>query len=277
MNKLFVIQLIVSFLVGGGVIALLSFIAEKANKRVAGIILAFPTTLGLGFFFLGWTISPKAVADIVPSTLIPLGLSSVFVTIYAYLANHLAKIVKTKIWQIMTTFIISIGFWLIFAIPTVILKINHLAVGITSYALLILIAHLLLQRKNYEKPITLTYTTYQKIGRAIFIGFMVSLVVLLGNILNPFWGGMLAMFPAIFSSVLIIVHWYYDPKSLFPTMQKVALGSLSLFAYAITTMFVFPKFGFILGTLFAYTVSLIVTLLLMKFQSKTQEISPTSL
>lgn len=277
MNKLFVIQLIVSFLVGGGVIALLSLIAEKANKRIAGIILTFPTTVALGFFFLGWTLSPKAVADIVPATLIPLGLSVLFAAVYAYVANYFAKIIKSKIWQIIVTSIISIGLWFALAIPVIILEINRLAVGVAGYTLLILIAHLLLKRKNYEKPVTLTYTTGQKISRATFVGFIVFLVVLLGKLLNPFWGGMFAMFPAAFSSLLMILHWYYDPKSLFPTMQKVALGSLSLFAYAITTMLVFPQFGFIIGTLFAYAVSLVVTLLLMKFQPKTKEILRPSL
>lgn len=56
-ETLFIIQLITSFLVGGAVIALLSFIAERVHKRIAGIVLAFPTTVALGFFFLGWTLS----------------------------------------------------------------------------------------------------------------------------------------------------------------------------------------------------------------------------
>lgn len=277
MNTLFVIQLIVSFVVGGGVIALLSFIAEKTNKRIAGIILAFPTTVALGFFFLGWTLSPKAVAEVVPATLIPLGLSVLFAAIYAYIAEYSAQIIKSKIWQIIVSFVISIGFWFALAIPVVVLELNRLAVGVAGYFFLILVAHLLLQRKNYDKPVTLTYTFDQKIGRATFVGFIVFLVVLLGKILSPFWGGMFAMFPAAFSSLLMILHWYYGPKSLFPTMQKVAIGSLSLFTYAITTMFVFPEYGFIIGTLFAYAVSLVVTLLMMKFQPEEKEILRPSL
>lgn len=268
MNKLFVIQLIVSFIVGGGVIALMSFIAEKTSKRVAGIILAFPTTVALGFFFLGWTLSPEAVADVVPATLIPLGLSVLFAAVYAYIAEYSARIIKNKDWQIVVSFVFSIGLWFALAVPAVVLQMNRLAVGVAGYAILILIAHLLLQRKNYDKPVTLIYTFGQIIGRATFVGFIIFLVVLLGKVLSPFWGGMFAMFPAAFSSLLMILHWYYGPKSLFPTMQKVAVGSLSIFAYAITTMFVFPTFGFVIGTLFAYIVSLVVTFLLMEFQPK---------
>ena len=165
---------------------------------------------------------------------------------------------------------LSIGLWFALAIPVVILKINSLTIGVIGYAVLVLIAHVSLRRKDYQKPVSLTYTLGQKIGRATFVGLIVFLVVLLGKILNPFWGGMFTMFPAAFSSLLMILHWYYDPKSLFPAMQKVAVGSLSLFAYAITTMLVFPKYGFIIGTLLAYLVSLVVALLLMRFQPKSK-------
>lgn len=268
MNKLFAIQLVTSFLVGGGVIALLSFIAEKVNKRIAGIILAFPTTVALGFFFLGWTLSPKAVAEIVPATLIPLGVSVLFVAVYAYISLYSAKIIENKLWQIIISFVLSMSVWFALSIPVIIFKFNHLAVGVAGYLLFILMAHLLLQRKNYEKPVTLIYTVGQKIGRMTFVGLIIFLVVFLGKTLSPFWGGMFAMFPAAFSSLMMILHWYYGPKSLFATMQKVPIGSVSILAYVMTAMFIFPLYGFIIGTLCAYTVSLIVTLLLMKLQPK---------
>lgn len=266
MSKLFGIQLIVSFVIGGGVITLLSLVAEKANRRIAGIILAFPTTIALSFFFLGWTLTAETVAHIVPATLIPLGLCVLFVPMYAYVAEYSARVIKSKVWQIVVSFMVSIGAWFALGAPLIIFEINNLAVGVGGYGLLIFIAHRLLQRKNYDKPVTLTYTLGQKIGRATFVGFIILLVVLLGKVLNPFWGGMFAMFPAVFSSLLMILHWYYGPKSLFPIIQKVALGSLSLFSYAITAMVVFPIYGFVIGTLISYVVSLIVTLLLMRFQ-----------
>lgn len=268
MNKLFTLQLIVSFIVGGGIIAILSFLAERVNKRIAGIILAFPSTVALGFFFLGWTLSPEEVTIIVPATLIPLGLSVLFAAIYSYTAEYFSKITNSKIWQIIISFIVSNLFWFALAVPVITFQLKSIWIGMAGYLLLISVTHLLLRRKNYHKPVTLTYTPVQKIGRAAFAGFIVFLVVFLGKSLNPFWGGMFAMFPASFLSFMVILHWYYDPKSLYPTIQKVAVGSISIFAYAITVMLVFPMFGFVTGTLIAYAISLIVTLLLMKFQPR---------
>lgn len=268
MNRLFLIQLLTSFIIGGFFIALLSFIAERVNARMSGIIIAFPSTAALSFFFMGWSLSPDAVATIAPSALISLALAVLFTAVYAYSAEYFDRIIKNRIWQIIVSYGVSIGLWFTLTIPFVVLKLNNLAVGITGYVLIIVIAHVLLNRKGHEKPAPFTYTFWQKIGRTFFVGFIVFLAVLFGKILNPFWGGMFAMFPAAYTSLMMILHWYYGPKGLFPTMQKVAIGSLSLFAYTLVVMVAFPVYGFIFGTIIAYTVSVVISLVLIRLPSR---------
>jgi MFS family permease len=263
MDNLFILQLTLSFLVGGGFIAFLSLIAEKVNRKISGIILGSPSTVLLGFFFLGWATSPETVADIIPSTLIPMGISSLFATSYAYLSEYLQKYIKKRKKQIILTFILSISIWFLVAVPIVILKINNLFFGIIGYFIIIFICHLLLRKKSHEKPPALTYTFNQKLGRATFVGFIVFLVVFLGKTLNPFWGGIFTMFPAAFSSTLILIHYYYGSKMIFPTFQKIPFGSISLFIYTISVMITFPIFGFILGTFISYIASLIFILILI--------------
>jgi len=56
---------------------------------------------------------------------------------------------------------------------------------------------------------------------------------------------MFFIFPAAFTSAIIILRLHYGIKSLFLTMQKVAIDLLSLFGYAIVSMFAFPKFGYV--------------------------------
>ena len=74
MRTILLVQLIVSFLVGGSLITILSLIAEKTNQHIAGIVMMFPTTLVLGFFFLGLTTNAENVSTVIPATLIPLGI-----------------------------------------------------------------------------------------------------------------------------------------------------------------------------------------------------------
>lgn len=212
------------------------------------------------------TLSPDAVADIAPATLIPRGLSLLFVAVYPRIGEYVAVRIKNKVWQIGITFGVSIGLWFVFALPLAIFEWNHLLIGIIIYTLLAVMAHFLLQRKSQQKSIALTYTAGQKIARIAYAGCIVFLVTLFGKMLGPFWGGIFTMFPAAFSSLMMILHWYYGPQNLFPTMQRVAVGSLSLFTYVITAMLTFPAYGFVAGTAVAYTVSLATTILLLKGQ-----------
>lgn len=77
MTSTLIVQLLISFILGGSVISFISLIAEKANENISDIIIMFHTTIVLGFFFLGFTTSAQKVANIVPATLIPIGITIV--------------------------------------------------------------------------------------------------------------------------------------------------------------------------------------------------------
>ncbi len=275
MNKLFFIQLAASFVVGGTGITLLTFIAEHSSARDAGIVLAFPSTGALSFFFLGWAVSPEAVAHAVPATFIPLGLTVLFPVIYTYVAHATSGSTANKAFRIILTFSLSTLFWFAFALPAAIFKLSNLSIGIAGYAVLAVLAHVLLSGRKYSKSTALSYTAAQKIGRAAFVGFVVVTVVFLGKRLDIFWGEILAMFPAAFSSTIMVLHWYYGPESLFAAARKIPIGSLSICVYSVAAMYSFPKFGFVIGTIIYYAASVVVTLVLLDIQRADREISRT--
>ena len=267
MNKLFFIQIATSFIVGGAGVAFLSFIAERASSRTAGIVLAFPSTGALSYFFLAWALSPEAVATIIPATFIPLGLTAMFPVFYTYSAKAVSPLLTKKGYQVLISFLLSTACWLALALPVALFKLSDFALGMIGYALLVLIADFLLHRRAHTKAPALSYTTGQKIGRAAFVGLIIVIVLVLGKTLDIVWGGIFAMFPAAFSSTLMLLHWYYDSNSVSAAAQNAPIGSLSICVYSIAVMFVFPKFGFIAGTVLAYCASLLTTLILLKIQA----------
>lgn len=76
---------------------------------------------------------------------------------------------------------------------------------------------------------------------------IILLVVLLGKTLNPFWGGIMTMYPAATYAAPTVFHFYYEPKQLYSFFKTTAIGSLSLFLYAIAVMILVPKIGIFLG------------------------------
>jgi hypothetical protein len=276
LNKLFFLQIATSFILGGAGVALLSFIAERASSRTAGIVLAFPSTGALGYFFLAWALSPEAVAAIIPATFIPLGLTAMFPVFYTTSAEAFSPYLRRKGYQVIISFLLSTACWLGLAVPVALYKFSDLALGMSGYILLVLIANFLLHRGKHTKAPALRYTTGQKIGRAAFVGLIIVVVLVLGKTLDAVWGGIFAMFPAAFSSTLMLLHWYYDVKSVSAAAQNAPIGSLSICVYSVVVMFVFPRFGFILGTVLAYCGSLLTTLILLKIQAGREDTSSSA-
>lgn len=266
MTTIFIIQLIVSFIVGGSFIALLTFLAERSNSRISGLIISFPSTALLGFFFLAWTQSSEEVATLVPATLIPLGLSILFAVLYAYLAQMGSRFIQNRPFLIMLTLLLSVILWLLLSLPLAMFKMTNLLYGTLGYLTFVVIGHLLLKKKKQVILPRHSYSIWQIIIRASFVGLLIVLVVFLGETVNPFWGGVLSMFPAALSSSLIVIHWYFGHSVLFSVVRRVPLGSISIFVYAIIVMLSFPRVGFIYGTLLAFLGSLTTSYLLSKIK-----------
>lgn len=266
MNQILIIQLLTSFFVGGAFIAMLTFIAEKSDEKISGIIMTLPSTIALGFFFLGLSVSPQEAAKVVPATLVPLGIMSVSIVIYIYIAEFFSKLKISKTLQIFSTFVLSSLIWFILAAPFAIFKFSNLPVAITGYLTLMLFSHFLLSRKTYSGPaLKIKYTNTQKVYRAVFIGLLIAIVVFLAKTLDAFWGGVFVMFPAATFAALIFFHQNHSPQKIFQIMKRAPLGMTTLFVYSLMVFFTFPSIGVVFGSITSYAVSLVYAFALSKF------------
>lgn len=101
MDKLFIIQLVTSFFVGGAFIILLVTLAERVPKRIAGVIIIFPSTIALGFFFLAWVLSAESIARAAPLAIIGTAANFIIFLSYPHLANFFTQKTKNKFLQII--------------------------------------------------------------------------------------------------------------------------------------------------------------------------------
>ncbi len=270
MDPLFAIQLITSFVIGGVFIALLSLLAERASEKVAGLIISLPATIALGFFFIGWTLSPQAVADIAP--MIPLMEGVVMMFTVAYL--YLSKVFSKKLPSITLSVAGSLIVWFVLAVPLAIFEFSNLFLSLAGYVILAALAYYLItmrpNKKSFHKP--LKYTLVQKIWRAVFAGSIITLAVFLSKVSGPFWGGLFTAFPAVFISSLTIVHWHYDSAFLFKVWKNSPLGSLIFTIYPLVSIYTFPAFGIWGGTLTSYLVCLVAFIVLRKLKIATPDV-----
>ena len=265
----FTIKIVISFIFGAIFLSLLLYFAEKSNKKISGIIITFPSTMVLSFFFIGWTISSKVVIKIVPLTIIILGLDVFFIIIYPFIASYVKNKIKNKLLQILITLFLSLSVWFILSILFFQYKINNLFVSILIYLFFVVMSKIIISKKirKIDKKTNRNYAFLQIIFRALFMGFIVALSVFLSKFFDPFLGAIFAVFPAAFVSMIIIIHYNYDSNFLFYFLENVSIGSLNLFFYAIITIYTFKCFGFVFGTLINICFVLLFGFILIKIKN----------
>ncbi|MDP2624629.1 MAG: DUF3147 family protein [Candidatus Peregrinibacteria bacterium] len=261
MLTVFQLQLLASFFLGGGMIALLSFWAERAPSRTAGVILSLPSTVAIGLFFIGWTLGPERMPEVVAP--IPFTAGSVFLFVIAYL--YLSKLKLPKPASMLLCISASLTIWLAISFPIAISGFNNLGLSLLAFITLGLIGYYFITLKPHtrasQKP--LTYTPLQKIARAAFAGSIITIAVYLANTLGPVWGGVFSYFPAVYTSTLLILHWKYNSDFLFKVFKHTPIGSIPTITFAIACAYTFPVFGVVGGILLAYGISLVPFTILM--------------
>lgn len=264
MTNLFYIQLITSFFVGGIFIALLSFLAERSSRKIAGIVLSLPSTVVVSFIFIAWANSPKVIGDITAVVIA----ADLAVLMFAIVYMYLSKIKLKKIYSILLCLTGAIFTWFLISLPFAYIKFDNLLLAIIIYIIGAFITYYFLSIKNTrnEKIKTIKYTNAQKIGRAIFAGSIIALSVFLSKVINPFWGGIFSGFPAAFTSTFVILHWYYGERMLFKIGKTVAAGSFVYTSFIFASHWAFPAFGIILGTLLSYSVSILIFFTIKKLK-----------
>jgi hypothetical protein len=269
--SLFSLQLICSFFIGGAVVALQSFIAEKVPKALSGIILCLPSTIIVNFFFLGFILKPNDFQKLLPLVPAPIGISLIFIAAYIYIAKWISILLfkssptkKQKIFIIVITSIISSTIWLLMSLPFAVYQFDNFILSLLIFMVLAWLSHLIMTRGSHkykeEKP--LKYKPAQQLGRAIFAGLMVATTVYFGQTMGAFWGGVIAMFPAAFLAAIAIIHYYYSQEALFGFFKTVPLGSTTLILYAWVSHYSFPMLGVIWGTCVCVAVSFFYSWLL---------------
>ncbi len=262
MKENFILQLIASFILWWAFIALLTLLAEKANRKLSWIILMLPSTAILGFFFLWYNYGPEKTSEVALLAFIPLALSVLFIPIYFWIGTFLDSKIKNKVIKIFLTEFGAILFWLVLSVWVAFFKIQSFLIGFLWFIVIAFFTHFLLHIKQPIEIKPLQYSFGQKLGRAIFVWLLISTIVFLSKVFGPFYGWIFAVFPAAGSATLIIYNWYYKPQEFLFMVQNVAKWSFSVFSYVIGVMILFPLIWIVWWSLFSLIWSILVSFLI---------------
>lgn len=259
MEQDFIIKILLSVIVGGIWVASSTIIVDKFGTKVGGLIAGLPSTVVVALFFIGLS---QGVQKVLESTsVVPLAFAAngPFMLIYAALS-------KRGIWQAMGAAILV---WFGISYLIILFDFNDFNWGLVICILVLIISAIIFEKTFRARSIAGQKTEYKKsqlLARALFAGVIIGSAVAASKFLNPLFGGILASFPAVFVSTLIILHNSRGAKvAIGLTKSLLISGFINVISYIMVIRFLYISVGIYWGTLIGLSVSLVTAYLTHQF------------
>ncbi len=262
MNEILLINVLFSFFLAGGWIAFATLFAEKFGSKIGGSISNLPSNILISFIFVSFVNDVNYVSE--AAMAVPAGLiaTTVFMLFFVALLRFglaVASVVSIILW-----------FGAAFLIERSGLE-KSLMLSSIIYFAVVIICMLIIEKVFKVGCVEIEkrkYSIVQMIGRAVFAGSIVALVVVLSKSVPPNFTGVLAAFPAMIFSTLFILAKNQGPKFAKATGKVLVLTTSNIWVYSLAVHYFYPGFGVLWGTIFSYFVAAIWVVLLFPIIKK---------
>jgi len=173
-----------------------SIITERAGAVIGALVATLPISAGPSYFFLAVDHDAAFIAQGALASL-PINAATIVLgVVYVMLAqNH----------RVLLSLGAAAGLWLVFAYAVRAFDWT-LTAGIVANLIVFAVCLPLAQRFRAAKMPLITRRWYDVPLRAALVSTLVATVVTLSNIVGPKVSGIIALFPVVFTSLILILH-----------------------------------------------------------------------
>jgi hypothetical protein len=192
----FIVLLGVRMAVAAAFVVSASVITERAGPVVGALVATLPISAGPAYVFLALDHDAAFIAQGALASL-PINAATVFLgLVYVLLAQRQNVLVSCSV---------AVATWFVLAAITGTLHLS-LAGGLVANALAFAICVPVLQRFRHVRMPLITRRWYDIPLRASMVATLVATVVTLSGWVGPAISGILALFPVVFTSLMLILH-----------------------------------------------------------------------
>ncbi|MHB8604338.1 MAG: DUF3147 family protein [Thermoplasmatota archaeon] len=251
----YALRLALSFILGGGSVALFTTIAEHRGSRLGGLLLSFPVKVVISLVFIGANEGAAFAAQAAASVPVGIGVNLVFVVATALLVRRLAP------WPAVLS---ALALWLVVGVAAVLAGIADARIALVAWALSATAALALLSRipslAGDRRGTAPVFTPWRMLFRAAGAGTVVALSVVLAHVAGPVIGGLASVFPSGWITTMVILTRKHGPDFTGATVRVIAAGSAAPALFGVACAFAFPLVGVARGTLVGLGIALATTL-----------------
>ncbi len=254
-TKIFLLQVLLSFVVAGLYIGTMTWVAERFGSRLGGFLIAIPSTMLIGLSFIAITQGHAALVEsikIVPATL---GTCTIFLMGFVLLYRH-------GLWL---AYLGTVTIWFMLNLPLVIFELSSIGTAILLGSLYIVISTAFFHKQPHTTLPAMRLPRKAFIFRVIFAGSLVAITVLAAKLLGPTWGGLFASFPVVFSVSLLIFAPKHGIGFTTSVAKSMTAGVISNIVFVCGIFWLVPHLGAAYGIIAAYSICLVFALILYRF------------
>jgi hypothetical protein len=220
----FALTLVVRMAVTAAFLIVTTVTAERAGPVIGGLVAALPVSTGPVYIFLSLDHNAQFIADSAIGTLVTNGINVVYALIYALLAQ------KRPLWASLGA---AVAGWIVIAWIA-----NSIAWTLSSAILWNVVAIggsilIVRQLRHYRVP-AVRSRWYDFALRAGLVALLVGTVVTLSFHIGPKASGLIAGYPIVFSSIMLVMHRSMGGRAAAAVMANAILGLTGFALGAIT-------------------------------------------
>jgi uncharacterized membrane protein (GlpM family) len=253
-------EFLIPFIVSALVVIAISIIAERYGTKTGGIIGTLPSTILVAYIFIAYNEGVAIASQSVAVVAAEMGVNVIFLLFFTLLAHRSPSV----------ALIISLTIWAVLSLLLFLVNMNNIYLSLSIFILLFSIALFILERvkKTPSFPSSpVQHTPLKILSRGLLAGIVIAIAVFLSNI-GTVLSGIFSAFPVIFLSTMIIAVREQGPKFAGGMAKSMIFGSPSVVSYTVSIYFFYPLYGIPLGTIAAFILSLVVTIILYKLSQQ---------
>ncbi len=251
---------IIPFILSALVVILVTVIAEKYGTKTGGIIGMLPSTIIIAYLFIALDKGTKFASDSVAVVPAEMGFNLIFLLIFVLLSQQ----------KILVALAGSLLGWAALTIMMYCSNLTSVVISLAIYLACFLLALFIFDKKRKitaQDTIKVHYTPLKLLSRSLIAGIVIAIAVSVSNV-GVILSGIFSVFPAIFLSTMLISIREHGPQFTGAMAKGMIYGSPSVVGYAVGIHFLYPFVGILAGTIGAFLIALVITLVLFLLRKK---------
>lgn len=248
MNPLF-LRILLSFFIAGTWIAGTTLLGERLGSRKAGLIANLPSNILISLLFMAATKGTDYAAAATAGVPMGMTIDTIFLAVLILtLGAGIWKALALALFSWALTAFLAVKF-----LPPLGYAVSALVFAAVAFVLFVLVSARIRGERAERKAVKFSWPVVAV--RAFFAGSVVASAVALAQYAPPYMTGVLATFPAVLTSTMVILTRSQGKVFARAAGRIMILSSSNIIVYAGFAGILFPIIGPWLGTLVSFAIA----------------------